>query len=345
MVIEKCAGRAARYPAGDCTPMFDHIAVWAADTEASAKFLTEVMGWRRHPTVFHVSGDEKTLGGMIGTFFDAPGLWIELIEPTTPGPGMDILDQQGDGALVEINFDLGEAYGLALARNADAGIEMLSMDGSPLKNGGAVDEGVFDGEKILDGHQRIAYFPTELTHGTTIEYYEVLADNTGSLILERDRVWRTETRTPGTPWVDHVSIVTDDAGRAAAFFADHMGLQPRAGVTGEDGDTIIVMDANGADDTPLWLKLVQPAAGGRADRILKARGPGHIMELGVVVEDLAQFASNAARLGAILVDGNGSALDPAAARSLARAYVRPKDSCGIPICVVAQSVSADKVIP
>lgn len=330
MGIKKTEGRVARVPAGDCTPIFDHIAVWAADTEASARFLTEVMGWKRHPTVIRVSDEEKTTGGMIGTFFDSPGLWIELIEPTTPGPGQDILDALGDGALVEINFDLGNEYGKALDQLAQRGVEMLSMDGSPLKDGGTIDEGVFEGEEIQNPGQRIAYFPTALTHGTTVEYYEVLSDDEGSLIHERDRVWRDEERVPGTPYIDHVAIVTDDAEKAAAFFSEQMGLKRRPGTLAGDGATVVVFDANGADDTPLSLKLVQPTAAGRAASILEARGPGHIMELGVVVGDTQGFQARAAARGVALVDADGAELG---VRSWQQAYLRAEDSCGIPIAL------------
>lgn len=338
MAIEKCAGRAARHPAGDCTPVFDHIAVWAADTEASAKFLTEVMGWKRHPTVIRVSDEEKTTGGMIGTFFDAPGLWIELIEPTTPGPGRDILDALGDGALVEINFDVGDSYGLALQKLADRGVEMLSMDGSPLRDGGTIDEGVFDDGEIQNAGQRIAYFPTELTHGTTVEYYEVLSGDDGSLIHERDRVWKDETREPGTPYIDHVSIVTDDAEHAVAFFGEYMGLRPKPGTIEEAGAKIVLVDANGADDTDLWLRLVEPTSGSRAARMLEARGPGHIMELGVVVDDIAAFQLRVAALGITLVNARGEPFE-AADVIVQEAYFRPEESCGIPIRLVAASTS------
>lgn len=336
MAIGKCAGRSAFYPTGDCTPVFDHIAVWARDTEATSRFLTTVMGWKRSPTVIRVSDEEKTTGGMIGTFYDAPGLWIELIEPTTPGPGKDILDERGDGALVEINFDLGDSYGLALDRLAQRGVEMLSMDGSPLKDGGTIDEGVFDGEAILDGGQRIAYFPTELTHGTTIEYYEVLAANEGSLILERDRAWQNETRASGTPRVDHVTIVTDDAKRAATFFIDYMGMKSAGSRDNADGSKSILLDAVGADEDTLWLRLLEPAAGSKEAETLAVRGAGHIMELGVVVDDIAAFQHRVAEHGISLIDKQGQPL-VASQPAVAEAYFRPEDSFGIPIRLVTAS--------
>lgn len=338
MTIEKCAGRAARYAKDDCTPVFDHIAVWAADTEKSARFLTDVMGWRRHPTVIRVSDDEKTTGGMIGTFFDAPGLWIELIEPTTPGPGKDILDERGDGALVEINFDLGEAYSLALNKLAERGVEMLSMDGSPLVDGGTIDEGVFDGGEIQNPGQRIAYFPTELTGGTTVEYYEVLTEDEGSLILERDRVWRNEKRSPGTPWVDYVAIVTDDARRAANFFSEYMGLKAHPIVNQSDGSRSILVDANGADERTLWLRLIEPAAGSRAASQLALRGSGHILEFGVVVEDLSKFSAHAALQGVKIIDSEHNVIQDF--EGVSEAWIDPAGSQGIPIHLHGSSVAS-----
>jgi catechol 2,3-dioxygenase-like lactoylglutathione lyase family enzyme len=337
MALAKTAGRAATVPSGDCTPIFDHIAVWAADTEASARFLSQAMGWKRHPTVIRVSDEEKTTGGMIGTFFDAPGLWIELIEPTTPGPGQDILEALGDGALVEINFDLGNEYQLALDQLAARGVEMLSMDGSPLKDGGTINEGVFDGHEILNPGQRIAYFPTSMTGGTTVEYYEVLSDDAGSLLLERDRAWKDETREPATPWIDHVAIVTDDAEGAASFFADYMGMKRHHGRADEGAAKVVLLDAKGADEKTLWLRLVEPAPGSRAAALLAERGPGHIMELGVVVEDFAAFGAHAARLGLTLVDKLGAPLPAGIVPT--EAYFRKEDSCGIPVRLIAVSAS------
>jgi len=337
MTIEKCAGRAARYAKDDCTPVFDHIAVWATDTEKSARFLTTVMGWKRHPTVIRVSDNEKTTGGMIGTFFDAPGLWIELIEPTTPGPGKDILDQLGDGALVEINFDVGQAYGLALNKLAARGVEMLSMDGSPLIDGGTIDEGVFDGGEIQNPGQRIAYFPTDLTGGTTVEYYEVLTEDEGSLILERDRNWQDESRSPGTPWIDYVAIVTDDAAHASNFFAEYMGLQTDPIVSHADGSRSILVDANGADERKLWLRLVEPAAGSQAEATMALRGAGHILELGVLVEDLSKFAVHAASHGVKIIDSTGAAIQKF--EGVSECWIDPADSQGIPIRLHAASIA------
>jgi catechol 2,3-dioxygenase-like lactoylglutathione lyase family enzyme len=69
----------------------DHAVVWVDDIEGTSKFLRDIVGFRQHPMEIGVSGDDPTTGGMEGVFFDGNGIWLELIKPTTPGPGMDIL--------------------------------------------------------------------------------------------------------------------------------------------------------------------------------------------------------------------------------------------------------------
>jgi len=313
MAIKKTAGRTAYAKPGDTTPFFDHIAVWAADTEATAAFFTDYLGWKRHPVIIRVSDDDPTTGGMIGTFFDAPGLWIELIEPTTPGPGQEILDAMGDGALVEINFDVGDEYERVLQDLNARGVEMLSMDGSPLVNGGVIDEGVLsdDGE-IQNPGQRIMYFPTSLTQGTTVEYYEVLSDDKHSLLFERDRMWKDEVRPEGMPFIDHVSILVDDIETAANFYTEYMGLNRHPEVfkspTDYGGAKIVFIDANGYDDNKIWLKLIQPTAPGFARKLMDSFGAGYILELGVQTAEIESFIARMSDKGVTLTGFDTTAL-------------------------------------
>lgn len=340
MAIKKTAGRTAYAAPGDTTPFLDHIAVWAADTEASAKFLDECMGWKRHPVIIRVSDDDPTTGGMIGTFFDSPGLWIELIEPTTPGPGQDILNELGDGALVEINFDVGDEYQKALSELSERGIEMLSMDGSPLVDGGRIDEGVLseDGE-VLNPGECIAYFPTDLTQGTTIEYYEVLSDNKGSLLYERDQAWKNVVRDPQTPFIDHVGILVEDIDAAAEFYQEYMTLKRNPNIfetTEYGGAKIAFIDANGYDDNKLWLKLVQPTGDGYATDLMKKFGKGHIFELGAQTDDIERFASKLDGFGVKLGNLDGSALPNGQVSSTLasgdkQGYIPTDFSCGVRI--------------
>lgn len=284
------------------------------------------MKWKRHPTIIRVDDEEKTTGGMIGTFFDAPGLWIELIEPTTSGPGQDILDELGDGALVEINFDLGDSYEKALSEMSARGVEMLSMDGSPLVDGGVIDEGVLEDGEIQDAGQRIAYFPTSLTYGTTIEYYEVRSDDGGSLIKERDADWKDETRIPGAPRIDYIGIITGSLQKTASFYQDYMGLKVQGQTFSEAGDEVLFVNANGADEKPLWLKLVEPGPRSQNREILHEEGNGFLFEMGVEVDDLEAFIGDAVTHNVQMKTRHVGSTDD-------EAFFGVGQSCGLPIRV------------
>ena len=80
----------------------DHIAVWSADWKDSAKFLEDYIGWDLHPIIFGAAGE--SVGDMELVFVNGNGLWVELVQPTSEGPGMELLDILGDGAVVELDF-------------------------------------------------------------------------------------------------------------------------------------------------------------------------------------------------------------------------------------------------
>jgi hypothetical protein len=69
------------------------------DVDKTSNFLSQALGWRRHPLQFGVAADSKVYGGMKLAFVDANGLWLELVEPTTPGPGREFLKEKGNGAI------------------------------------------------------------------------------------------------------------------------------------------------------------------------------------------------------------------------------------------------------
>ncbi|MFT6957407.1 MAG: catechol 2,3-dioxygenase-like lactoylglutathione lyase family enzyme [Halieaceae bacterium] len=122
------------------TPLrLDHLAIWVDDMDKTSAFLTDIMGWKRHPMVIEVSENDPTVGGMEAVFFDCNGLWLELILPTAPGPGMDILKAKG--------------------------VQLMNIDGTPLE----------DNEKyhVLEPYgEKIAYFPNDVACGMTIEVLE-----------------------------------------------------------------------------------------------------------------------------------------------------------------------------
>jgi catechol 2,3-dioxygenase-like lactoylglutathione lyase family enzyme len=290
-------------------PRLDHVAVWVADTEKTCDFLTNVVGWRRHPMKMAVSDAEETTGGMLATFIDAGGFWLELIEPTSPGPGMDLLEELGDGALVELDFEIGDEYEAALAEMAERGIEMLSMDGSPLVGGGRIHEGITQDGELQSPGERIAYFPSMLTRGTTVEYYERRSDDETSLLNVRDSTWN-EKPDPASPRVDHICVLALDLEKTAAFYTEVMGLRrhpmklgfdeaPKE--IGEMANTFI--DANG-----VWLEVVQPTAPGPAMELLERHCDGYLLELCVEVDDLDLHYDRMQAKGVTMVNFDGSPL-------------------------------------
>ena len=195
----------------------DHAAIWVEDMEKTVSFLTDVVGWRRHPMEIAVSAEDETTGGMEAVFVDANGLWLEMILPTSPGPGMDILKEKGDGAIIEINFEPDD-YDAVLQDMKAKGIPMFNMDGSPLgEDGGLIKEGVVEEGDFEHTGQRIAYWSTELSRGTTVEIFEVLKDNVTNLINQRDRQWEKEALSQQGPRMSHVSVVVADLERSARF--------------------------------------------------------------------------------------------------------------------------------
>ncbi|NKB39036.1 MAG: hypothetical protein GKR93_18035 [Gammaproteobacteria bacterium] len=204
----------------------DHTVIWVDDTEGTAKFLSDVVGFRRHPMEIGVSDDDPTTGGMEGVFFDGNGVWLELIKPTTPGPGMDILNEKGAGAIIEINFQPQDYDGVLNEMQAKD-IQMLNMDGSPLnRDGGLIKEGVGTGEDIEHTGQRIAYWSPEVSRGTSVEIFEVKPGDKGGLINIRDEQWLNEPAAGADePWLDHIAIWVKDLEATASFYTDVLGLE------------------------------------------------------------------------------------------------------------------------
>ncbi len=286
----------------------DHIAVWTGELDKTSQFLTEIVGWKRHPMEFGVSAEDTTTGGMEGVFFDANGIWLELILPTSPGPGMDILDERGSGAIIEINFEPAD-YDATLAEMKAKGIAMENMDGTPLgADGGTIKEGVRDGDAIDEQGQRIAYWPKTLSCGSTVEIYEQDDDDENALLTIRDRMWAGQRPDPETPRADHISVLVKDLEKAASFYTDVMGLQRHPQLTdieahangGLGGLRMAFIDTNG-----VWLELVQPTGPGPFADLLEEQGDGYLAELICEVDDLAAYSDAMQKKGVELVDAQG----------------------------------------
>ena len=289
----------------------DHAAIWVADMEKTVDFLTNIVGWRRHPMQVAVSADDETTGGMEAVFIDANGLWLELILPVSPGPGMDILEQKGDGAIIEINFEPDD-YDAVLENMKSRGIPMFNMDGSPLgEDGGVIKEGVVEEGEFEHTGQRIAYWSTTLSRGTTVEIFELLKDNPTNLINQRNRQWVEQKLAQQGPRMSHISIVVADLEMSARFYTEVMGLRRHLmdlAIDGAANDAIGGMKAAFIDANGVWLELFQPDGPGPLMDLLNEKGDGHVAELCAEVDDLAAYYDATKAKGVCLVGMDGAPL-------------------------------------
>lgn len=300
LILVFSAGHVMTANAGENTDesglKFAHMVYWVADMEKTSHFLTDIVGWKRHPIEFGVAADDPTTGGMEGRFFDANGLWLELIRPTSTGPGMDILKEKGSGAIIEINF-LAPDYAATLAELKTKGIGMLNMDGSPLgDDGGRIKEAVEAGAQ----GERIAYFPKDVSRGSTVEILEL-----GNLLKTRDEMWKGVKPNPDSPRVSHIAIYVEDLEKSAAFYTDVMGLRRHPmtfEIPGADNPDIGTLILGFIDAGDVWLELVQPKGPGPFMDIMKEAGDGYLAELVIEVDDLGAYYDKMAAKGVRLRD-------------------------------------------
>lgn len=289
----------------------DHLAIWVGDMDKTLAFLTDIVGWKVHPMVIEVDADDPTVGGMKAIFVDGNGLWLELIEPTTAGPGMDILEQRGPGAIVEANFEaLGSDYFKAIDIMEAKGIKMLAMDGSPLVNYGRIDEGVQGMEETAETGQHIAYWPTEQTGGTTVEIYSRELDDKTSLLNVRDLQWKDVRPDPKSPRAHHVVIMVKNIDHAAGFYTETMGLKrspENFNLSAEDNDGVGSMKIAfiNSGNEKFWLELCQPEGPGPVMDYLIEKGEGQMTELVIEVDDLGEYYDTVLAKGVQLVDIGG----------------------------------------
>jgi catechol 2,3-dioxygenase-like lactoylglutathione lyase family enzyme len=292
-------------------PHLEHMAVWVKDLDKTAAFLNDALGWRRHPLQFGVDNDSKVFGGMKLGFVDANGIWLELVEPTTPGPGMDFLKEKGNGALVELDFFVDD-FDKSVAAVKSKGIAPMGMDGKPMVNGGLLSEWAIKDGKRVRGDERLFYFPMDVSHGTSVE---IGWEYPTGVVLLRDATWKDADRTPRTgPHVDHTVVLAADIEKTAQFYSGILGRNRhpmKAGIrrdwmgVGDDGHVWI--DGNGKG---MWIELVTPSASAAGSAVLKDKrfGDGAIMELGVEVADIAKLYDAMKAKGITMTDANDAPL-------------------------------------
>lgn len=292
-------------------PTLEHMAIWAVDVGRSAKFLEETLGWRLHPMVFGVPDDNPVYGGMDLRFVDANGLWLELVQPTADGPGMDFLREKGNGAIVELDFFV-QDFDRNVAQLRARGIEPIGMNGKPMVGDGLLQEYVLvDGKKVV-ADERLAYLPFDLARGTSVE---MGWEYPNGAVYVRDAQWNASLATPkDMPRLDHVVVLALDLEASAKVYADVMRLPRHRLSTGLSRNWMGVGRRGHAwfegNNHGTWIELVTPAKNAVGRAALQKFGDGNIMELGVEVADIDAFRDRMLAKGLQLTAGDATPLPP-----------------------------------
>ena len=287
-------------------PTLEHIALWAADLEKTSDILTDLFGWRRNPVVFGVTEGDEVFGGMKLAFIDANGFWIELVEPTTEGPGMDFLKLKGNGALVELDFSVPD-FDKTVAAMKAKGIDVVGMDGNPLRNGGLLQEWVIKDGKRETGDERLMYLPANASGGTSIELFW---EYPTGVVFYRDEIWPEEKRTPrSAPRLDYITVITANLPATEKVYTETLGLKKSAVNRGLSREWMGVSESQHAwidTNCDVWVELVAPTEhAGQAVLKDPALGDGAILELGVEVADIEAFHDQMAGKGIRVMSGDG----------------------------------------
>jgi catechol 2,3-dioxygenase-like lactoylglutathione lyase family enzyme len=298
------------------TPHLEHVAVWAADIDKTAAFLADALGWRRHPLEFGVREDSTVFGGMKLAFVDANGFWLELVQPTTEGPGMEFLKQKGNGSIVELDFFVDD-FEKSVALLKSKGVEPHGMDDKPMVGGGLLQEWARIDGKVRTADERLAYLPVDVARGTSIE---LGWEYPSGVVFYRDDTWGPKERTPNTaPRMDHVSVAATDLEKTAEVYTRVLDLKRLPGAPGlrrdwmgvtETGQTWIHGNGN------VWVNVVAPA-GAEGEKILKDSrfGEGNIMEIAAEVADIDAFHDAMEAKGIVMTAGDHNSL-PAGAKAV-----------------------------
>jgi catechol 2,3-dioxygenase-like lactoylglutathione lyase family enzyme len=297
-------------------PRLEHIAIWAADIDKTAAFLADALGWRRHPLEFGVRDDSTVFGGMKLAFVDANGFWLELVEPTTEGPGMEFLRQKGNGSIVELDFFVDD-FDTAVAWLKSKGIEPMGMDGKPMQNGGLLQEWASIDGKIRNADERLAYLPIDVARGTSIE---LGWEYPSGVVYYRDDTWGPKERTPcTTPRMDHVSVAAADLEDTTKVYTRVLELKRVPDVPGLRRDWMGVTESGQTwihGNAGVWVNVVAPA-GAAGGKILQDPrfGDGNIMEMAAEVADIDAFYDDMKAKGIVMTAGDGTPL-PAGQKSV-----------------------------
>lgn len=287
-----------------------HVAVWAEDIEATSRFLTDVVGWRRHPMKFGIDSSDKTIGGIELANIDANGLWIELVSPTSPGAAMDVLKAKGNGAIGELVVLSTDFDGLAKDMK-QRGITLQNMDGTDRKGPEAVRLVIEQDGVRRPTSLRVGYWPPEVSRGTAVEVVEYATNTPENIITIREQTRQREPFPAGTPRLDRICIIVKDMDASARFYTEVLGFRRIPLEFGLDAATNAQsggMKGAFIDTGSVWLALVQPVGPGPLMDYLEKKGDGHVAELIAEVDDLDAYYDAMKARGITLVDTRGEPL-------------------------------------
>ena len=300
-------------------PHLEHVAIWAADLDKTAAFLEDTLGWRRHPLEFGVSDDSTVYGGMKLAFVDANGFWLELVQPTTEGPGMEFLRQKGNGSIVELDFFVDD-FEKTVAWMKSKGVEPWGMDGKPMVNGGLLQEWANIDGKVRNADERLMYLPTDVSRGTSIE---LGWEYPSGVVYYRDETWGPAERTPASaPRMDHVAVAAANLPMTTDVYTKVLELKQAPGAPGLSRGWmgVTATDQNWIHgNSHVWVNVVAPTGPAGAKVLADPRfGDGNIMELAAEVADIDAFYDAMQAKGITMTAGDGVPL-PAGAKAVTTA--------------------------
>jgi catechol 2,3-dioxygenase-like lactoylglutathione lyase family enzyme len=284
-------------------PRLEHIAIWAEDIDKSAAFLEEALGWKRHPLVFGVPEDNPVFGGMELAFVDANGLWIELVQPTTEGPGKEFLKLKGNGAIVELDFEIDD-FDANTEAYKKRGINLIGMDGELLTAGGLLQEWVLVGGKRVPADEHLSYLPFDLARGTSIELF---TEEANGALLVRDNDYPNAPKTPkSAPRLDNVVVLAEDFEQSLKVYTEILNLPRHSSIVGVHRGWMGFKEQSHAwieaNKSGFWIELVGPRGGDKG--VLATQGDGAIVEMGVEVADIDAFTRQMAGKGIVMTAGD-----------------------------------------
>ena len=291
-------------------PRIEHLAVWAENIPETEAFLDEALGWKRHPLEFGVDEDDEVFGGMDLAFIDANGLWLELVQPTTEGPGMDFLREKGNGSIVELDF-LIDDFDKNIEEMRARGIELIGMDGNPIVGDGLLREWTRINGEMGRGDERLSYLPFDMACGTSIEL--LWEDPVTGVVHRRNAFSEPEfTTSKSAPRLDSVVVLGTEIEKISSVYTDLLQLErlnTNAGVNRKWMDLGDTKHAwiNGNSDS-IWIELIAPATSGDNTGALKTLGEGAITELSVEVADIEAYYDKMQAKNIVMTAGDATPL-------------------------------------